>query len=116
MDPALTNVAKLEDFPSPNLFFQPLTDPDLVPEPLPDLDGSPLITLGEEPKYFFQTYFEQPLATIFDTITLMGEYGGGPLYKLSKGSYTLYLSLIAPKGRVGTIVSIWTQDPRTASR
>ncbi|UBF27270.1 hypothetical protein K9N68_04710 [Kovacikia minuta CCNUW1] len=112
LDPAFTNVATSELI-NRELFFQPTTEPDAVPEPLPGLDSSPLYAPGEEPEFFYQTYFDQPLKNIFEAVAPAGNYGGGPLYKLKKGNYTAYLSLVPAKGKIGAIVSVWLKDPKT---
>jgi hypothetical protein len=111
LDPAFTNVAKLEHFAKPELFFKPSDDPDLLPESLPGLDGSPQIALGEEPAFFYETFFEQPLQNIFEQVTQVGEYADGRLYKLTRGGDTVYLSLVPAKGVVGTMVSVWSINP-----
>jgi hypothetical protein len=111
LDPSFTNVAQLEHFAKPELFFKPSDDPDLVPEALPGLDGSPKLAVGEEPEFFYQTFFEQPLQGIFEQVTKVGDFAGGPLYRLKRGDYTVYLSLIPAQGAVATIVSVWSSDP-----
>ena len=113
-DPAAGSATRLDLIENPSLFFKASTEPDVVPEPLPGLESSPLFTPGEEPEIFFETYFSQSLQGIFEQISKVGEYGGGPLYKLQKGNSTTFLSLMpAKKGTVGAIVSVWSKDPRT---
>ena len=111
LDPTFTNVAQLEHFAKPELFFKLSDDPDLLPEGLPGLDSSPKIAVGEEPDFFYQTFFEQPLQSIFEQVTKVGDYAGGPLYRLKRGDYTVYLSLVPAQGVVATIVSVWSSDP-----
>jgi hypothetical protein len=113
LDPAFTNVATAELLGNPDLFYQPPSDPDLAPEPLPGLESSPLFAPGEEPDYLYSTLFDQPLKQAFEEVSKVGEYGGGPLYKLTRGTYIRYLSLVPSKERFGAIVSIWKTDPRS---
>lgn len=113
LDPAFTNVASSDLLGNPDLFYKPSTESDLAPDPLPGLDSSPLFAPGEEPEFLFSTFFDQPLKEVFEEVNKVGEYGGGPLYKLTRGTYTVYLSLVPSKERFGAIVSIWKTDPRS---
>lgn len=116
LDPAFTNVIRPEALEKPQLFFKPNPDPDLLPEPLAGLASSPIFAPGEEPEILFQTFFdgEQRIREVFEEVTQVGDYGGGPLYRLKQGSYIAYLSLIPTRqaGILGAIVSVWNQDPR----
>jgi hypothetical protein len=113
-DAAFTNTAIREQFPQPEAFFRPLAHPDDSPEGLPGLDGAPRLSIGEEPEFFYKTFFEQPLNAIFEQVSPVGDYGGGRLYKLQRGGYTVYLNLVPAKGlgQPGTIVAVWRTDPR----
>jgi len=113
-DAAFTNTATREQFPQPEAFFRPLAHPDDSPEGLPGLDGAPRLSIGEEPEFFYKTFFEQPLNAIFEQVSPVGDYGGGRLYKLQRGGYTVYLNLVPAKGlgQPGTIVAVWRTDPR----
>jgi hypothetical protein len=84
------------------------------------LDRAPLLVLfpleaNLNLDSFYRRILEPKLKGIFESITPIGEYGEGPLYKLSHGSYTTYLSLMSPKQAVGAIVSVWSKDPRPNS-
>lgn len=118
-DPSVNNtIPTPDDFEQPQLFFKStgaVTDGFADnPEYLDRMAGSPRIAGGgEEPRYFFQTFFEQRLSEIFDEVTPDGEYGGGTLYRLKKGSSTVYLNLVPKKGSPpDTIVVIWTSSPK----
>jgi hypothetical protein len=122
-DPAASNtIARPEDFQQPQLFFKTTgsvaSDGSIDnPELLSGIDGAPQIAGGgEEPQFFFQTFFEQRLSEIFDEVTPDGEYGGGLLYRLKKGSTTIYLNLVPKKVEKGTppdtIVVVWTRSPK----
>lgn len=116
LDPAFTNLIRPEALEQPELFFKPNSEPDLLPEPLAGLASSPIFAPGEEPEILFQTFFdgEQRIREVFEEVTQVGDYGGGPLYRLKQGSYIAYLSLIPTRqaGILGAIVSVWNQDPR----
>jgi hypothetical protein len=119
-DPAATaTIATPDDFEQPQLFFKTTGDDASgfadTPELLSGIDGSPKIAIGEEPEIFFQTFFEQELNNIFDEVTPDGEYGGGPLYRLKKGTSTFYLNLVPQKRSqtgVATIIVLWTRSPK----
>jgi hypothetical protein len=114
-DPAASNtIATPADFEQPQAFYKSAGDADAVPETRAGIDGSPKIAGGgEEPDAFFQTFFEQELSNIFDEVTPDGEYGGGLLYRLKKGSTTVYLNLVPKKGSPpDTIVVVWDRSPK----
>jgi len=120
-----SNVAPLDELPQMELFFKPIDSQavDLkgaIPEGLPGLTGSPLLTLFplEENlnlNSFYAKSLEPKLKAIFSSITLLGDYGDGSVYKLTRGTYTAYLSLMPPKQAVGAIISVWSKDPRSPS-
>lgn len=55
----------------------------------------------------------QELQTLFAgfTFTEAGEYGGGPLYQISKGSTVRFINLIQSTDRTATFVVVWNRDP-----
>jgi len=118
-----SNVAPLDELPQPELFFKPIDSQateqrGTIPDSLPGLTGSPLLTLFplEENlnlNSFYQKSLEPKLKTIFSSIAMVGDYGDGSLYKLTRGGYTTYLSLMPPKQAVGAIISVWSKDPRS---
>jgi hypothetical protein len=88
-----------------------------TPERRIGLDKAPLLVLfpleaNLNLDSFYRKILEPKLKEVFESITPIGEYGEGPLYKLTHGSYTTYLSLMSPKQAVGAIVSVWSKDPR----
>jgi hypothetical protein len=110
-DPAATNLARREQFAQPDLFFKPSADPDAVPEGLPGLDGSPSLVPGQTPLSLYAA-IAPSLNSIFETVSTSGNYAGGPLYTLKKGSTLVYLSLTPSQAIDGTIISVWLRDPR----
>ncbi|MGA7933774.1 MAG: hypothetical protein WCA35_09525 [Kovacikia sp.] len=118
--------APLEEITRPELLFKSTDDRSTAPstaaqkvalEGLPGLDKQPwLVTFPLEDNLnlysFYQKTLEPKLITIFEDISEVGDYGDGPLYKLARGNYALYLSLMPPKKAVGAIISVWTKDPR----
>jgi hypothetical protein len=122
VDHAENNTVPLEEITRPELLFKPSTNQNPAPqkialEGLTGLDKQPLlITFPLEDNLnlysFYQKILEPKLKTIFAETSEVGEYGDGPLYKLTRGSYTAYLSLMPPKKAVGAIISVWSKDPR----
>ncbi len=111
-DPSSTSTAKPDEFNTPNLFYKPSSDPDAVPETIEGIDGAPTVALGQAPLDFYQTFYKAELERIFDRVTPVGDYAGGPLYELKKGKKPIYLNLVPTKGNTGTISVIWLRDPR----
>jgi hypothetical protein len=116
-DPASTNQPSRDQFDQPDLFFVASTEEAGEPQWNPALKGTPVIAMGESPDYFYETSFEGELKGAFETMEKVGTFAGGSLYALKRGSYQVYASLIPlkmPPGTVGigTIISVWSQDPR----
>ncbi len=117
-DPAATNVALREQFVEPEKFFMPATDVNADPEWRQELKGSPTYAIGDTPEYFYETLFQGELKGVFSEMKKVGEYGGGALYHLKQGSYEVYVSLLPAKMPpdtvgLGTIIAVWSKDPRT---
>lgn len=110
------NPAPLEEIAQPELFFKGKLESQ-TPEKLPGLEKSPLflafpIEENLNLTSYYQKSLEPKLKAIFESVTEVGDYGDGPLYKLTRGNYTAYLSLVPPKTSVGAIISVWSKDPR----
>lgn len=120
--------AKPAYFAQPNLFYKTpvVTSPGqqqastgtFAPdaEPLPGLEKAVYI-LDIAPEKFYTDSLEQKLQPIFVSVEKVGEYGGGALYEMKQAKdRPLYLNLLPlqkhPTGREGTIVVLWTRDPR----
>ncbi|MCS6815122.1 MAG: hypothetical protein NZ772_16330 [Cyanobacteria bacterium] len=85
-------------------------------EPLPGLEKAVYI-LDIAPEKFYTDSLEQKLKPIFVSVEKVGEHGGGALYEMKQAKdKPLYLNLLPlqkhPTGREGTIVVLWTRDPR----
>lgn len=48
--------------------------------------------------------------------TTQGEYGGGTVYQIKKGSSVRYINLVPTKGSIGTIVIVWSRDPNLSPK
>lgn len=109
------NNANPEQFGQPQLFYNIVDEAELqqgtIPELRPGIDTSPKLALGQAPATFYSTTLEPELKGIFQDVTKQGQYGGGDLYRLKRGSTTIYLNLIPVKGQEGTIVVTWLKDP-----
>lgn len=111
----------LDEINQPELLFKPTgnssSKPEKVlPEGLPGLERSPLlVTFPVEDNLnltsFYQKYLEAKIKDLFD-VEEVSDYGDGPLYKLTNADSTLFLSLMPPKKAVGTVLSVWSKDPR----
>lgn len=110
-DPSATSIARRENFAQPDLFFKPSDDPDAVPDKRPNLDNTPQIIAGQTPESLYQTIAPQ-LTSIFEQVTPVGNFAGGPLYRLKKGSTTVFLSIVPSQGVSGAIITMWLKDPR----
>ncbi len=119
---ASPNPAPLEEIIQPELLYKASsiqsTEPQkAAPENLPGLEKQPLLVrfpIEENLNLysFYERTLEPKLKTIFESVSEAGDYGDGPLYKLTRGTYTAYLSLMPPKKAVGAIISVWSKDPR----
>jgi hypothetical protein len=109
------NTASAEQFAQPQFFYSILSEADLqqgtIPELRPGIDGTPKLGLGQPPAAFYSAILEADLKSIFQEVTKQGQYGGGDLYRLKKGSTTIYLNLVPTKDQRGTIVVTWLTDP-----
>ncbi|MBW4538036.1 MAG: hypothetical protein KME43_02700 [Myxacorys chilensis ATA2-1-KO14] len=109
------NNANPEQFGQPQMFYNVVDEAELqkgtIPELRPGIDTSPKLALGQAPATFYSATLEPELKGIFDEAAKQGQYGGGDLYRLKKGSTTIYLNLIPVKGQEGTIVVTWLKDP-----
>lgn len=106
-----------EQFQQPEFFYSTVSEAELrsgtVPDPKPGIDGSLKVAPEQSPTTLYQVTLEPELKNIFtDGIAKVGDYGGGSLYQLKKGSTTIYLNLVPVKGGNGTIVVTWLRDPR----
>ena len=109
------NTASAEQFAQPQFFYSIVSEADLqqgtIPELRPGIDGTPKLGLGQPPAAFYSAILEADLKSIFQEVTKQGQYGGGDLYRLKKGSTTIYLNLVPTKDQRGTIVVTWLTDP-----
>lgn len=48
--------------------------------------------------------------------TTQGEYGGGTVYQVKKGSSVRYINLVPTKGSIGTLVIVWNRDPNLSAK
>lgn len=110
-----------DEINQPELLFKPVGNADskpekVLPEGLPGLERSPLlVTFPVEDNLnltsFYQKYLEAKIKDLFE-VEEVGDYGDGPLYKLTNADSILFLSLMPPKKAVGTVLSVWSKDPR----
>lgn len=82
----------------------------LPPEPFPAVDGTPQLVAGKTPDQVYSSLKPQ-LQSGNIKVAPAKPYGLGDLYKLQKGTFTGYLSLVPSKDRKGTIIVVWTQSP-----
>lgn len=107
-----------EQFEQPSFFFSKIVGADAALQGLQSelrqgIDGSPRIDLTQSPAEFYKNNLEASLQEIYtEGVSKVGQYGGGDLYQLKKGSTTVYLSTVPVKGSSGTIVVTWVKDPR----
>lgn len=108
------NNATPENFAQPQMFYNVVSEAELqqgvIPQLRPGIDGSPKLAQGQTPANFYQSMSAAGLSGFFE-ISQHGQYGGGSLYKLKKGSITFFLNLISTKDQSGTIVVTWLKDP-----
>jgi hypothetical protein len=109
------NTASPENFAQPQMFYNIVSEAELqqgsVPDLRPGVDGTPKLAQGQNPTNFYQAMSAAGLSGFFE-ISQHGQYGGGSLYRLKKGSTTFYLNLIPTKDQSGTIVVTWLKDPK----
>ncbi len=121
--------AKPVYFAQPNLFFKlptvtspaqqanvEPTAPATDPQPLPGMEKA-VYLLDKAPDKFYEESLSEKLSQLFEAVKEVGEFGGGKLYELKQEKKpTLYLNLLPlqkhPSGKEGTIVVLWTRDPR----
>lgn len=48
--------------------------------------------------------------------TTQGQYGGGTVYQVKKGSSVRYINLVPTKGSIGTLVIVWNRDPSISAK
>lgn len=48
--------------------------------------------------------------------TTQGQYGGGTVYQVKKGSSVRYINLVSTKGSIGTLVIVWNRDPNLSAK
>jgi hypothetical protein len=102
-------------FVQPGYFYTKSSSEDekgsvLPPEPFPAIDGTPQLVSGKTPEQVYSNLQPQ-LQSSNIKVAKAKPYGLGDLYKLQKGTFTGYLSLVPSKDRKGTIVVVWTQSP-----
>jgi hypothetical protein len=133
--------AKPAYFAQPNLFFklpvatspgqqQASTQPNVAAadaEPLPGMERAVYI-LGVAPEKFYTESLEEKLKSleagakrVFLSVEKVGEFAGGALYEMKREKdVPLYLNLLPlqkhPTGKEGTIVVLWSRDPRPPAR
>lgn len=109
------NTASPEDFAQPQMFYNIVSEAELqqgaVPDLRPGIDGTPKLAQGQNPTNFYQSMSAAGLSGFFE-ISQHGQYGGGSLYRLKKGSTTFYLNLVPTQDQSGTIVVTWLRDPK----
>lgn len=106
--------AKPERFDHPNLFFSSLGGTDekgfeINAEPRQGVDAM-LVTLQGTPDTVYNS-LKSELASKQFQVQPVGQYGGGNVYLVKKGSTSLYLNLVPVKGQAGAIAVTWTIDP-----
>jgi hypothetical protein len=108
------NTATPENFAQPQMFYNVVSEAELqqgaIPDLRPGIDGTPKLAQGQNPSNFYQSMSAAGLSGFFE-VAQHGQYGGGSLYRLKKGSTTFYLNLIPTKDQSGTIVVTWLKDP-----
>ncbi|MBD1843507.1 hypothetical protein H6F89_08880 [Cyanobacteria bacterium FACHB-63] len=108
------NNATPENFAQPQMFYNVVSEAELqqgaIPELRPGIDAAPKLAQGQTPANFYQSMSAAGLSGFFE-ISQHGQYGGGTLYKLKKGSTTFFLNLVPTKDQNGTIVVTWLKDP-----
>ncbi|MCY6493662.1 hypothetical protein [Leptolyngbya sp. GGD] len=110
------NTASPENFAQPQMFYNIVSEAELqqgaIPDLRPGIDGTPKLAQGQNPMNFYQSMSAAGLSGFFE-ISEQGQYGGGNLYRLKKGSTTFYLNLIPTKDQTGTIIVTWLKDPKS---
>ncbi len=102
-------------FTQPGSFYTKASSEDekgsvLPPEPFPAIDGTPQLVSGKTPEQVYSSLQPQFQSGNIQ-VAKAKPYGLGDLYKLQKGTFTGYLSLVPSKDRKGTIIVVWTQSP-----
>lgn len=102
-------------FTQPGSFYTKASSEDeqgsvLPPQPFPAIDGTPQLVSGKTPEQIYGT-LKPKLQSGKIQVSNAKPYGLGDLYKLQKGTFTGYLSLVPSKDRKGTIIVVWTQSP-----
>jgi hypothetical protein len=92
------------NFAQPDPFFSGETPHDQI--------GVMKLVLDESPDTFFDSYFRTNLFNSgFTSSETPQQYGGGPLYTVTKDDLLLYVNLVPTQDGSGTIVVIWKSQP-----
>ncbi len=108
--------AEESDFADTRSFFTQLTHQDkdgsvLPPDYRPGIEGDPKLVTGQTPQAV-ATALTANLQSVFDKVTPAQDYGGGPVYQMTKGNFTAYLNLVPTQDGKSTIVVLWTSPPQ----
>lgn len=100
-------------FANPNDFYTKLSsseaDGSLIPaEQREEIEGVKLVP--DQAADAVYSSMLPSLQSIFE-VSESASYGGGPLYKLKKDSFTGYLNLVPTKDGTGTVIVLWSDSP-----